>query len=136
MSLLNTNMKREKDHLAMMLTMARDYGRKNGFKGTFLIEPKPMEPTKHQYDVDSETVIGFLRHYGLDKDFALNIEVNHATLAGHTFEHELQAAADAACCAVLTRTVAITRMVGIRINSRWISMSWHRLGWSSLREVA
>ena len=95
MSLLNTNMKREKDHLAMMLTMARDYGRKNGFQGTFLIEPKPMEPTKHQYDVDSETVIGFLRHYGLDKDFALNIEVNHATLAGHTFEHELQAAADA-----------------------------------------
>ncbi len=82
MSLLNTNMKREKEHLAMMLTMARDYGRKNGFKGTFLIEPKPMEPTKHQYDVDTETVIGFLRHYGLDKDFAINIEVNHATLAG------------------------------------------------------
>ena len=71
---------------------------KNGFKGTFLIEPKPMEPTKHQYDVDSETVIGFLRHYGLDKDFALNIEVNHATLAGHTFEHELQAAVDAGMC--------------------------------------
>lgn len=95
MSLLNTDMKREKDHLAQMLTAARDYARKNGFKGTFLIEPKPMEPTKHQYDQDSETVIGFLRHYGLDKDFALNIEVNHATLAGHTFEHELQAAADA-----------------------------------------
>ncbi|MDR1259388.1 MAG: xylose isomerase [Tannerellaceae bacterium] len=95
MSLLNTNMKREKDHLAMLLTMARDYGRKQGFRGTYLIEPKPMEPTKHQYDQDSETVIGFLRHYGLDKDFALNIEVNHATLAGHTFEHELQAAADA-----------------------------------------
>lgn len=95
MSLLNTDMKREKDHLAMMLTMARDYGRKNGFNGTFLIEPKPMEPMKHQYDVDSETVIGFLRHYGLDKDFALNIEVNHATLAGHTFEHELQVAVDA-----------------------------------------
>ncbi|MCC8132404.1 MAG: xylose isomerase [Tannerellaceae bacterium] len=95
MSLLNTDMKREKEHLAMMLTIARDYARKNGFKGTFLIEPKPMEPTKHQYDVDAETVIGFLRHYGLDKDFALNIEVNHATLAGHTFEHELQAAADA-----------------------------------------
>ena len=95
MSLLNTDMKREKDHLAMMLTIARDYGRKQGFKGTFLIEPKPMEPTKHQYDVDAETVIGFLRHYGLDKDFKLNIEVNHATLAGHTFEHELQAAADA-----------------------------------------
>lgn len=95
MSLLNTNMKREKEHLAMMLTMARDYARKNGFKGTFLVEPKPMEPTKHQYDVDTETVIGFLRYYGLDKDFAINIEVNHATLAGHTFEHELQAAADA-----------------------------------------
>jgi xylose isomerase len=95
MSLLNTNMKREKDHLARLLTMARDYARRNGFKGTFLIEPKPMEPTKHQYDQDAETVIGFLRHYGLDKDFALNIEVNHATLAGHTFEHELQAAADA-----------------------------------------
>ncbi len=95
MSLLNTDMKREKEHLAMMLTMARDYGRKQGFKGTFLVEPKPMEPTKHQYDVDAETVIGFLRHYGLDKDFALNIEVNHATLAGHTFEHELQCAADA-----------------------------------------
>lgn len=95
MSLLNTDMKREKEHLAQMLTMARDYACKNGFKGTFLIEPKPMEPTKHQYDVDAETVIGFLRHYGLDKDFALNIEVNHATLAGHTFEHELQAAADA-----------------------------------------
>lgn len=95
MSLLNTNMKREKDHLAMMLTIARDYGRKQGFKGTFLIEPKPMEPTKHQYDVDTETVIGFLRHYGLDKDFKVNIEVNHATLAGHTFEHELQVAADA-----------------------------------------
>ena len=95
MSLLNTDMKREKDHLAMMLTMARDYARKNGFKGTFLIEPKPMEPTKHQYDYDTETVIGFLRHYGLDKDFKVNIEVNHATLAGHTFDHELQCAADA-----------------------------------------
>ncbi len=95
MSLLNTNMKREKEHLARMLTMARDYARKNGFKGTFLIEPKPMEPTKHQYDFDTETVIGFLRHWGLDKDFKLNIEVNHATLAGHTFEHELQCAVDA-----------------------------------------
>ena len=95
MSLLNTDQKREKEHLAQMLTIARDYARARGFKGTFLIEPKPMEPTKHQYDVDTETVIGFLRHYGLDKDFAINIEVNHATLAGHTFEHELQAAADA-----------------------------------------
>jgi len=95
MSLLNTNMKREKEHLARMLTIARDYGRKQGFTGTFLIEPKPMEPTKHQYDFDCETIIGFLRHFGLDKDFKLNIEVNHATLAGHTFEHELQVAADA-----------------------------------------
>ncbi len=94
-SLLNTDMKREKDHLGRFLSMARDYGRSQGFKGTFLIEPKPMEPTKHQYDFDSETVIGFLRHYGLDKDFKLNIEVNHATLAGHTFQHELQAASDA-----------------------------------------
>ncbi|GAB6011200.1 xylose isomerase [Viscerimonas tarda] len=94
-SLLNTDMKREKEHLAQILTIARDYGRSKGFKGTFLIEPKPMEPTKHQYDVDSETVIGFLRAHNLDKDFKLNIEVNHATLAGHTFEHELQAAADA-----------------------------------------
>jgi len=95
MSLLNTNMKREKDHLAMMLTKARDYARSKGFKGTFLIEPKPMEPMKHQYDVDTETVIGFLKAYGLDKDFKVNIEVNHATLAGHTFEHELQCAVDA-----------------------------------------
>jgi len=95
MSLLNTNTKREKEHLARFLTMARDYARGKGFNGTFLIEPKPMEPTKHQYDFDTETVIGFLRHFGLDKDFKLNIEVNHATLAGHTFEHELQMAADA-----------------------------------------
>jgi len=94
-SLLNTNMKQEKEHLAMFLTKARDYARSKGFKGNFLIEPKPMEPTKHQYDVDAETVIGFLRAHGLDKDFKLNIEVNHATLAGHTFEHELQCAADA-----------------------------------------
>lgn len=95
MSLLNTDMKREKEHLATMLKMARDYARSKGFKGTFFIEPKPMEPMKHQYDVDVETVIGFLRANGLDKDFKLNIEVNHATLAGHTFEHELQCAVDA-----------------------------------------
>src|SRR5574344_1790521 len=95
MSLLNTDMKREKQHLAPMLNLARDYARSKGFKGVFLIEPKPMEPTKHQYDVDAETVIGFLRANGLDKDFKVNVEVNHATLAGHTFEHELQCAADA-----------------------------------------
>ncbi|WP_162340245.1 xylose isomerase [Cyclobacterium salsum] len=95
MSLLNTDMKRETEHLAQFLSMARDYGRKQGFKGTFLIEPKPMEPTKHQYDYDAATVVGFLRHYGLDKDFKLNLEVNHATLAGHTFQHELQVAQDA-----------------------------------------
>ena len=94
MSLLNTNQKREKEHLAQMLRMARDYGRANGFKGTFLVEPKPMEPTKHQYDVDTETVIGFLKAHGLDKDFKINIEVNHAILAGHTFEHELCVAVD------------------------------------------
>ena len=94
LSLLNTNMKKELDHLAQFLTVARDYGRKNGFEGTFLIEPKPMEPTKHQYDFDSATVIGFLKEYGLGKDFKLNIEVNHATLAGHTFQHELQVAAN------------------------------------------
>ena len=94
MSLLNTQMQREKDHLAQMLKAARDYARANGFKGTFLIEPKPMEPTKHQYDVDTETVIGFLRAHGLDKDFKVNIEVNPAPLAGHTFEHELAVAVD------------------------------------------
>jgi xylose isomerase len=95
MSLHNTNMKRELEHMGMMLSMARDYGRKIGFNGTFLVEPKPMEPSKHQYDFDVATIIGFLRQYGLDKDFKLNIEVNHATLAGHTFQHELQVAADA-----------------------------------------
>ena len=94
MSLLNTDQKREKEHLAQMLTLARDYARSKGFTGTFLIEPKPMEPTKHQYDVDTETVIGFLKAHGLDKDFKVNIEVNHATLAGHTFEHELAVAVD------------------------------------------
>lgn len=93
-SLLNTDQKREKEHLAMMLGKCRDYARAKGFKGTFLVEPKPMEPTKHQYDVDTETVIGFLRAHGLDKDFKVNIEVNHATLAGHTFDHELAVAVD------------------------------------------
>lgn len=95
MTLHNTNTKRELEHMAQFLTMARDYARKQGFTGTFLIEPKPMEPTKHQYDFDAQTVIGFLRHYNLDKDFKLNIEVNHATLAGHTFAHDLRFAADA-----------------------------------------
>ena len=94
MSLLNTDQKREKEHLAMMLTLARDYARSKGFTGTFLIEPKPMEPSKHQYDVDTETVIGFLKAHGLENDFKVNIEVNHATLAGHTFEHELAVAVD------------------------------------------
>lgn len=95
MSLLNTNMNRELDHLGKFLSMARDYARKQGFTGSFFIEPKPMEPTKHQYDFDAATVLGFLRHYNLLGDFKLNIEVNHATLAGHTFQHELQVAADA-----------------------------------------
>ncbi len=95
MSLLNTDMKREQDHLAQFLTIARDYARKQGFKGNFLIEPKPMEPTKHQYDFDAATSLGFINKYGLQDDFKLNLEVNHATLASHTFEHELQVAVDA-----------------------------------------
>lgn len=95
MTLLNTNMKREQEHLARFLHTAKDYARQQGFKGTFFIEPKPMEPTKHQYDYDCATVIGFLNKYGLQDDFKINIEVNHATLAGHTFQHELQVAADA-----------------------------------------
>lgn len=95
MSLLNTDMKREQEHFARFLHTAKDYARKQGFKGTFFIEPKPAEPTKHQYDFDSATVIGFLRQYDLLDDFKINIEVNHATLAGHTFQHELQVASDA-----------------------------------------
>ena len=94
MSLLNTDINRELDHMAKMLSMARDYARGQGFKGTFFIEPKPMEPMKHQYDFDAATAIGFLRGYGLEKDFKLNIEVNHATLAQHSFEHELAIAAN------------------------------------------
>ena len=94
MSLLNTDMKRELDNLATFLHMAKDYGRSQGFKGCYFIEPKPMEPSKHQYDYDAATVIGFLKEYNLDKDFKINIEVNHATLANHTFDHELQTAAN------------------------------------------
>ena len=93
-SLHNTNMKRELEHFARFLTAARDYGRSIGFKGQFFIEPKPMEPMKHQYDFDSATVAGFLKEHGLEKDFKLNIEANHATLSGHTFEHDLQVASD------------------------------------------
>lgn len=92
-TLLNTDLRREKEHLARFLAMARDYGRARGFAGVFYIEPKPMEPTKHQYDFDVETVAGFLRAYGLEKDFRLNIEANHAELAGHDFQHELETAA-------------------------------------------
>ena len=95
MSLLNTDMKREQEHFAQMLKISVAYARANGFKGKFFIEPKPCEPTKHQYDYDAATVIGFLRQHDLLADFSLNLEVNHATLAGHTFEHELQVAADA-----------------------------------------
>ncbi len=95
MSLLNTDMGRELDHMGQFLTMARDYARGQGFKGNFFIEPKPMEPSKHQYDFDTATAIGFLREYGLDKDFKINIEVNHATLAQHTFQHEIAVAAKA-----------------------------------------
>ncbi len=93
MSLLNTDMKREVDHMGRFLGMARDYARAQGFKGTFFIEPKPMEPMKHQYDFDCATVVGFLHQYGLQDDFKINIEVNHATLASHTMQHELEVAA-------------------------------------------
>jgi xylose isomerase len=95
LSLLNTNMKREQEHVAKFLHAAKDYARAQGFKGTFLIEPKPMEPSKHQYDFDAATVIGFLRQFDLMNDFKLNLEVNHATLANHTMQHEMQVAADA-----------------------------------------
>jgi len=95
MSLLNTNMKKELDNMARFLHMCKDYARANGFKGTFFIEPKPMEPSKHQYDFDTATVLGFLREYDLMGDFKINAEVNHATLALHTFQHELQVAANA-----------------------------------------
>ena len=93
MSLLNTDMKRELDHLGKFLSISRDYARSQGFKGNFFIEPKPMEPTKHQYNFDTSTAIGFLKEYGLENDFKINIEVNHATLAQHTFQHELTVAA-------------------------------------------
>jgi len=91
-SLLNTDMKQELDHLAIFLEKAKNYGRDNGFEGTFLIEPKPMEPSKHQYDFDVAAVVAFLKHYGLENDFKINIENNHSTLAGHTFAHEVQSA--------------------------------------------
>jgi xylose isomerase len=94
-NLMLTDMKRELDNMGRFLVAARDYGRKHGFKGTFLIEPKPKEPSTHQYDFDAAAVIGFLKAHGLENDFKLNIEANHATLAGHTFSHELQTAADA-----------------------------------------
>ena len=92
-TLLNTNLKREQDHLAVFLQMAVDYAKSIGFKGQFLIEPKPKEPTKHQYDYDVASGIAFLRTYGLEKYFKFNIETNHATLAGHTFQHEIEVAA-------------------------------------------
>ncbi|MDT0648640.1 xylose isomerase [Autumnicola edwardsiae] len=95
MSLLNTDMKREQEHLGRFLNTCKDYARQQGFKGTFFIEPKPMEPTKHQYDYDAATSLRFINQYGLENDFKLNLEVNHGTLAGHTFEHELQVAVDA-----------------------------------------
>jgi xylose isomerase len=95
MSLLNTDMGRELDHLGTFLSQARDYARARGFTGNFFIEPKPMEPMKHQYDFDCATAIGFLHQYGLEKDFKMNIEVNHATLAQHTFQHEMEVAAKA-----------------------------------------
>lgn len=94
MSLWNTDMKREEEHLGIFFRLARDYGRSIGFKGTFYIEPKPMEPSKHQYDFDAATAIAFIRKYDLQDDFKCNIENNHATLAGHTFAHDLQVCVD------------------------------------------
>ncbi|MDD4000956.1 MAG: xylose isomerase [Bacilli bacterium] len=111
-TLLNTDMGKELDNLGIFLKLARDYGRKQGFKGDFLIEPKPMEPTKHQYDFDTATAIGFLRKHDLLADFKINIEANHATLAGHTFQHEL-------------RTAAIDQMLGsIDANEGDILLGW------------
>jgi len=101
MSLINTNMQREREHFARMLHLAVDHARGRGWKGKFFIEPKPCEPSKHQYDYDAATVIGFLREFDLMADFGLNLEVNHATLAGHTFQHECQVAADAGMLASL-----------------------------------
>lgn len=92
-TLLNTDMKFEQENIAMLMKMAVEYGRSIGFQGDFLIEPKPKEPMKHQYDFDAATAIGFLRQYGLDKDFKMNIEANHATLAGHSFQHDLRVSA-------------------------------------------
>jgi xylose isomerase len=91
-TLLNTNLKLEQENMARLMRLAVDYGRSIGFTGDYYIEPKPKEPTKHQYDFDAATAMGFLRQYGLDGDFKLNIEANHATLAGHTFQHELRLA--------------------------------------------
>ena len=111
-TLLNTDMKRERENIAYLMHMAVDYGRSIGFKGDFYIEPKPREPMTHQYDFDAATAIGFLREFGLDKDFKLNIEANHATLAGHTFEHEL-------------RTAAINGMLGsVDVNQGIAQLGW------------
>ncbi len=92
-TLLNTDMKLEQENIARLMRMSVDYARKNGFKGDFFIEPKPKEPMKHQYDFDAATAVGFIKQYGLENDFKLNIEANHATLAGHTFQHDLRVAA-------------------------------------------
>ena len=126
MSLLNTDMKREKEHMATMLTKARDYARSKGFTGTFLIEPKPMEPSKHQYDVDTETVCGFLKAHGLDKDFKVNIEVNHATLAGHSSTSWLLLLTTV-CLALSTLTAVTTRTVGTLTSSLSTTSNLFRL---------
>ena len=111
-TLLNTDMGLEEQNIATLFTMVRDYGRKIGFTGDFYIEPKPKEPMKHQYDFDASTAIGFLRKYGLDKDFKMNIEANHATLAGHTFQHEI-------------RVCAINDMIGsVDANQGDVLLGW------------
>jgi xylose isomerase len=135
MSLLNTNMKREKEHLARFLHTAKDYARRNGFKGTFFIEPKPGEPSKHQYDFDVETVVGFLRQYDLLEDFKINIEVNHATSPATPSPTNCRRLQMQAFWDPLTPTAVITRTAGTPTNSRIISMSLPRPCWSSWKQA-
>lgn len=123
MTLLNTDLKREQEHLGRFLQMAVDYKKKIGFKGQFYIEPKPKEPTKHQYDSDAAACLNFLREFGLLPHFKLNIETNHATLAGHTMQHELEVAGARARSARLTPIPAMSCWAGTRTNSRPASIS-------------
>jgi len=124
-TLLNTDLKREVGHMAQFLKLAADYKKKIGFTGTLLIEPKPMEPTKHQYDFDTAAVLHFLNAHGLQNDFKLNIECNHATLAGHSFEHELTVAASNGMLGSVDANTGDVLLAGILISSMWISRVQH-----------